>query len=102
MKHLSVRPAAAKLMISCEAFVAAAVLGVVLFLNFYHSYNDGILYSERLNQMKEVTTQLFEGLNDVLELRWADARSHTNPANEKRHSYLAGTLPIHKGAGRSL
>ena len=77
MKHLSVRPAAAKLMISCEAFVAAAVLGVVLFLNFYHSYNDGILYSERLNQMKEVTTQLFEGLNDVLELRWADARSHT-------------------------
>lgn len=78
MKHLSVRPAAAKLMISCEAFVAAAVLGVVLFLNFYHSYNDGILYSERLNQMKEVTTQLFEGLNDVLELRWADARSHTN------------------------
>ena len=24
MKHLSVRPAAAKLMISCEAFVAAA------------------------------------------------------------------------------
>ena len=39
MKHLSVRPAAAKLMISCEAFVAAAVLGVVLFLNFYHSYN---------------------------------------------------------------
>ena len=32
MKHLSVRPAAAKLMISCEAFVAAAVLGVVLFL----------------------------------------------------------------------
>lgn len=27
MKHLSVRPAAAKLMISCEAFVAAAVLG---------------------------------------------------------------------------
>lgn len=34
MKHLSVRPAAAKLMISCEAFVAAAVLGVVLFLNF--------------------------------------------------------------------
>ena len=43
MKHLSVRPAAAKLMISCEAFVAAAVLGVVLFLNFYHSYNDGIL-----------------------------------------------------------
>ena len=84
MKHLSVRPAAAKLMISCEAFVAAAVLGVVLFLNFYHSYNDGILYSERLNQMKEVTTQLFE------------------PANEKRHSYLAGTLPIHKGAGRSL
>ena len=37
MKHLSVRPAAAKLMISCEAFVAAAVLGVVLFLNFYHT-----------------------------------------------------------------
>ena len=39
MKHLSVRPAAAKLMISCEAFVAAAVLGVVLFLRQHRTIN---------------------------------------------------------------
>lgn len=71
-------PSVRRLVASVAAFVAAASLGVVMFLQLYSSYIDGILYKERLNQMKEVTTQLFEGLNDVLEFSWADALTFTN------------------------
>lgn len=77
-KVLRMTSAARKLTLSVAAFILAAALGVVLFMRFYGSYIDGILYNERLNQMKEVTTQLFEGLNDVLEFSWADALSYTN------------------------
>ena len=49
------------------AFVLA---GVFAFLNFYNSYIDETLYAERLNQMREVTTQLFSGLEDVVSGQW--------------------------------
>ena len=53
------------------AVAAALVLaGVFSFLAFYRSFIDSTLYAERLNQMREVTTQLFAGLEDVVKGQW--------------------------------
>ena len=46
-------------------FVMIMALWVDIFLDRYSRYNDEVLYEERLNQMKEVTTQLFTGLEYV-------------------------------------
>ena len=46
------------------------LVGVLAFLRFYSSYIDQTLYAERLNQMREVTTQLFSGLEDVVKNQW--------------------------------
>ena len=51
-------------------FVMIMALWVDIFLDRYSRYNEEVLYEERLNQMKEVTTQLFTGLEDVVENRW--------------------------------
>ncbi len=51
-------------------FVVVVAIGVAVFLRFYNSYMDGILYRERLSQMEEVTTQLFSGLEDVVQTQW--------------------------------
>lgn len=51
-------------------FVMVMALWVDIFLDRYSRYNEEVLYEERLNQMKEVTTQLFTGLEDVVENRW--------------------------------
>ena len=48
-------------------FVLGGVFG---FLRFYDSYIDKTLYAERLSQMREVTTQLFSGLEDAMENQW--------------------------------
>lgn len=50
----------------------------ILFLRVYNAYNDKVLYSERLNQMKEVTSQLFSGLEDVTRTRWKNAETQLN------------------------
>ena len=44
--------------------------GLIGFTNVYNSYIDKTLYNERLNQMREVTTQLFSGLEDVIHNQW--------------------------------
>ncbi len=58
------------LLIILAAFVLMVFVGVVAFLRFYNSYIDGILYRERMKQMQEVTTQLFSGLEDVVQNQW--------------------------------
>ena len=60
------RRAVGRLFLVC-AFVLAGVLG---FNALYGSYIDKTLYAERLNQMREVTTQLFSGLEDVINNQW--------------------------------
>ncbi len=50
-----------------------AISGVIGFLKFYNSYIDETLYAERLSQMREVTTQLFAGLEDVVGSDWRKA-----------------------------
>lgn len=53
------------------AVVLVLTIVVVLsFLRFYNAYIDETLYAERLNQMREVTTQLFSGLEDVVKNQW--------------------------------
>ena len=58
----------------------AVLLACVLlaFIWFYNNYIDGVLYAERLSQMQEVTNQLFDGLEDVMENNWRDARAQRN------------------------
>ena len=58
--------------------VFLVVVVVEIFLKVYNNYNDEILYEERLNQMKEVTEQLFSGLEDVVDVQWDNARYQCN------------------------
>ncbi len=56
--------------LSLAVILFGAMAGVLVFLRFYDSYIGNTLYAERLNQMREVTTQLFSGLEDVIENQW--------------------------------
>ena len=67
------------------AVIAFVIAAVCAFLGFYTSYNDKTLYAERLNQMQEVTTQLFSGLEDVVKNEWQSV-------TEKQH-YLQQAHP---------
>ena len=60
------------------AFLAIVTIGVFVFLRFYNSYIDGILYRERLKQMQEVTTQLFSGPEDVVQNQWESTATFCN------------------------
>ena len=43
--------------------------GIVMLLAFfflYHTYIQDIIYEERLNQMEEVTRQMFQNLNVII------------------------------------
>ena len=50
--------------------LALVIAGVFSFSRFYSDSIDSSLYNERLNQMREVTTQLFSGLEDVVKNQW--------------------------------
>ena len=58
--------AAGALCLVCSVVVVA----VLAFLGFYNSFIDKTLYAERLNQMREVTTQLFSGLESAVKNEW--------------------------------
>ena len=60
------------------AFAAVALICVFAFVKSYSVYNDKIIYEERLNQMQEVTKQLFSGLEDVIANRWDEVTSALN------------------------
>ncbi len=49
---------------------AVVLVGLIGFTTVYNAYIDKTLYNERLNQMREVTTQLFSGLEDVIHNQW--------------------------------
>ena len=57
-------------MMSIAVVLFIAIVGVVSFLKFYDYYIDETLYAERLSQMREVTTQLYAGLEDVVANQW--------------------------------
>ena len=56
--------------------VIAATAGT--FLKFYGNYITEVLYHERLSQMREVTMQLFSGLEDVVENQWETVEIQSN------------------------
>ena len=58
--------------ISLVVVFVLVILGTMAFLGFYNNYIDEILYKERLSQMREVTTQLFSGLEDVVKNQWRE------------------------------
>ena len=66
------------LFIAIAAFVGITALGVFVFLRYYNSYIDKVLYQERLSQMQEVTAQLFSGLEDVVSNQWNDVDAFCN------------------------
>lgn len=59
-------------------FVIIVVFSVMVFFKVYHNYIDQILYEERLSQMKAVTSQLFEGLEEMMDNRWETVVSQSN------------------------
>ena len=59
-------------------------LTVLLFVHVYGSYTESVLYAERLEQMQEVTEQLFTGLENVVENQWYHATVQTNRILEKQ------------------
>ena len=47
--------------------------GIAMFFAFfflYHTYIQDIIYEERLNQMEEITRQMFQNLEDVIDSNW--------------------------------
>ena len=56
--------------ISITLVLVIVLIAVIGFLKFYDYYIDETLYAERLNQMQEVTMQLYSGLEDVVENQW--------------------------------
>lgn len=67
------------------AFAVFIVLCIAVFLRYYNGYLDKILYAERLNQMQGITTELFSGLENVVETQWRTV--------EIQHDYLEYTKP---------
>ena len=53
--------------------LGCCMTGIAMFLAFfflYHSYIQDIIYEERLNQMEEITRQMFQNLEDVIDSNW--------------------------------
>ena len=40
------------------------------FFFLYYTYIQDIIYEERLNQMEEITRQMFQNLEDVIDSHW--------------------------------
>ena len=54
------------ILVCCMAGVAM----LLAFFFLYHSYIQDIIYEERLNQMEEITRQMFQNLEDVIDSNW--------------------------------
>ena len=58
--------------------VVVVLIGVCIFFGYYGTYIDGILYAERLSQMREVTVQLYAGLDDIIDGQWDIVSTQSN------------------------
>ena len=53
--------------------LGCCMTGIVMLFAFfflYHTYIQDIIYEERLNQMEEITRQMFQNLEDVIDSNW--------------------------------
>ena len=48
----------------------AGIAMLLAFFFLYHTYIRDIIYEERLNQMEEITRQMFQNLEDVIDSHW--------------------------------
>ena len=64
--------------------ILAAAIGVMGFTSFYSRYIDGVLYAERLSQMREVTEQLFTGIEDFVDNQWMVAETQRRYLEEAK------------------
>ena len=78
--------------IALLAILAFMVTGILGFLRFYDATIDGSLYAERLNQMREVTAQLFSGLEDVVKSQWQRLEAENNTLRQEHPQTLDGLL----------
>ena len=69
-----------RILLACIFASFAAVAG---FFVLSRTYIKNLVYKERLNQMEEITHQMFRNLEDVIGNRWADVNVQCN--------YLIGT-----------
>ena len=69
-----------RILLACIFASLAAVAG---FFVLSRTYIKNLVYKERLNQMEEITHQMFRNLEDVIGNRWADVDVQCN--------YLIGT-----------
>ena len=61
-------------------FVIVAVILTLFIMS--QTYIQNLVYHERLNQMEEVTHQLFQNLEDVISTRWEQAAEQCNYMNQ--------------------
>ena len=54
------------ILVCCMAGIAM----LFAFFFLYHTYIQNIIYEERLNQMEEITRQMFQNLEDVIDSHW--------------------------------
>lgn len=59
-------------------FAAIMALGLSGFFEIFGTYNDNSLYQERLQQMREVTGQLFENIDNLVGTQWNTADIQLN------------------------
>ena len=79
---------------SIGGFIALILVCLIAFFGFYKYYMNDILYRERLNQMEEVTKQLFSGLNDVVEGHLLEARVEGNVLKRSAPDTLDGLYAL--------
>ena len=56
-----------KLILGC---CMAGIAMILAFFFLYHTYIQNIIYKERLSQMEEITRQMFQNLEDVIDSHW--------------------------------
>ena len=74
------------------AILVFVIVGVFAFMRFYSVSIDGSLYEERLSQMREVTTQLFSGLEDVVKNQWQRVDEKGNTLQQENPQTLEELL----------
>ena len=74
------------------AALLAVLISVFAFLRFYSAYIDKTLYAERLSQMREVTPQLFAGLEDVMNNQWRTASEQCRTLQREKPQTMDGLM----------
>ena len=76
------------------AVLALVIVGIIAFMGFYQAFIDQTLYAERLSQMREVTTQLFSGLEDVVKNQWRSTADQCRALMRRKPATLDGLLSL--------